>query len=145
MEKAINQSQLGSLVEPIYKILQIPCRFLAVPCDSMYALPWNTKSCNSLKEFSDPLNGLQNIAIPCSFLQGECIPAIKPVRSRRFPCKTLYALSTRGALCSLWFQLERYQLPSLHRYLWLLNIKKLCVRTLFCARKVLPHCTCSRQ
>ena len=45
---------LFSLVEPEYKILQIPCGFLAVPCNSVYALKWNTKS----SDFR---------AIPCRF------------------------------------------------------------------------------
>ena len=40
---------IATIVEPEYKILRIPCGFLAVPSNSVYALQWNTKYCGFLE------------------------------------------------------------------------------------------------
>ncbi len=83
------------LVEPEYKILQIPCGFLAVLCNSLYALQWNTKilqfravscmlcngiqeSCSSVQFRAYSISKIQkrtrNPEIPAKFVYGECIP-----------------------------------------------------------------------
>ncbi len=38
-----------ALIEPEYKILQISRGSLAVSCNSLHTLQWNTKYCNSLQ------------------------------------------------------------------------------------------------
>ena len=35
----------GPLVDKEHKILQIPCGLLAVPCNSVYTLQWNSETC----------------------------------------------------------------------------------------------------
>ena len=57
-----------ALVEPEYKILQIPCWILAVPCNSLQSVQCTIKSCHSLTDFSSPVNVIRNLAVSCNSL-----------------------------------------------------------------------------
>ena len=116
----------ASLVEPKYKILQFPCGFLAVPCDSMYrlcngvqnlAIPWRNSAIRWMEykilQFPEGIqrsgewntkscnclscNLARKTEVRCRSLQGKCIPSTRLAKKRRFTCKTLYSLSTRDA------------------------------------------------
>ncbi len=78
---------LTSLVEPEYKILQIPCGFLAVPRNSLHTFARNCKILYSINWIAEFLKELQDIPLQrcvrnCAELQGIhtesarfCIPA----------------------------------------------------------------------